>query len=149
MKSLLRLKPYLKPYLWMIVTSGLLAIPLAAIRVGPVPLIKHVVDDIFFHKDYSKLYQLPLYTIGLYILNFIVRFPHYYLMRIVIARVDQKIKNDLNEHLLGLSADYFTAQSTGTLISRVASDPQYIYGGFAVRSLSYFPLLTRFISTGA
>ena len=50
-------------------------------------------------------------------------------MRIVIARVDQKIKNDLNEHLLGLSADYFTAQSTGTLISRVGSDPQYISGG--------------------
>jgi subfamily B ATP-binding cassette protein MsbA len=129
MKSLHRLKAYLKPYLWMIVASGLLAIPLAAIRVGPVPLVKHVVDDIMFNKDYSKLKILPLEIIGLYILNFIVRFPHYYLMRIVIARVDQKLKNDLNEHLLGLSADYFTAQSTGTLISRIGSDPQYITGG--------------------
>ena len=35
----------------MIVASGLLAIPLSAIRVGPVPLIKHVVDDLFIHKD--------------------------------------------------------------------------------------------------
>jgi subfamily B ATP-binding cassette protein MsbA len=129
MKSLHRLKSYLKPYLWMIVASGLLAIPLAAIRVGPVPLVKHVVDDIMVNKDYSKLKILPLEIIGLYILNFIVRFPHYYLMRIVIARVDQKLKNDLNEHLLGLSADYFTAQSTGNLISRIGSDPQYITGG--------------------
>jgi subfamily B ATP-binding cassette protein MsbA len=129
MKSLHRLKPYLKPYLWMIVASGLLAIPLSAIRVALAPLIQHVVDDIMVNKSYDKLKLLPLEIIGLYILNFFVRFPHYYLMRIVIARVDQKLKNDLNEHLLGLSADYFTAQSTGTLISRIGSDPQYIIGG--------------------
>jgi len=39
MKSLLRLKPYIQPYLWLIVVSGILAIPLAALRLSPAPLV--------------------------------------------------------------------------------------------------------------
>jgi len=131
MKALQRLKPYLKPHLWLIVTSGLLAIPLSALRLGPAPLLKYLTDDVFIKKDMHLLRIVPFAVVGIYILNFIVRFPHYYLLRVVIAKVDQKLKNDLNEHLLGLSADYFTAQSTGNLMSRVASDPQYISGGLA------------------
>ena len=129
MRVLLRLKPYLRPYLSLLIFSGLLAIPLAALRAGPVPLVKYLVDDLLVSKDLNKLALFPVLFIGLFILNFIVRFLHYYLLRIVVARVNQKIKNDLYEHILGLSADYFTAQSTGTLISRVGSDPQYIDGG--------------------
>ena len=98
---------------------------------GPAPLLKYLTDDVFIKKDMHLLRLVPIAVVGTYILNFIVRFPHYYLLRVVIAKVDQKIKNDLNEHLLGLSADYFTAQSTGNLMSRVASDPQYISGGLA------------------
>lgn len=131
MKSLLRLWPYLRPYLWMMIVSGLLAIPLSAIRASPVPLIQYLVDDLLVHKNAAKLALFPLIFIGISFVNFVVRFFHYYLLRIVVARVNQKIKNDLYEHMLGLSADYFTAQSTGTLISRVGSDPQYIDGGLS------------------
>ena len=104
MKSLLRLKPYLRPYLGHIVASGILAIPLAAIRLGPAPLAKYVTDKILMTHDQHRLLQLPFLVIGMYLVNFIIRFPHYYLMRIVIVRVNQKLKNDLFEHLLGLSA---------------------------------------------
>src|SRR6185437_2125868 len=61
----------------------------------------------------------------------LIRYPHYYLLRIVIARVNQKVKNDLFEHIMGLSADYFTSESTGTLISRVGNDPQYLDNGLS------------------
>jgi subfamily B ATP-binding cassette protein MsbA len=131
MKSLLRLKPYLRPHLRLIVASALLALPLAALRVSPAPLVKYVVDVLLVKKDMSQLIWVPLAVVGLYALNFVVRFGHYYLLRIVIARVNQRIKNELFEHLLGLSADYFTQQSTGTLISRVASDPMWIDGGLS------------------
>ncbi|MGK5089353.1 ABC transporter ATP-binding protein, partial [Bdellovibrionota bacterium FG-2] len=54
--------------------------------------------------------------------------------------------NDLFEHLLGLSADHFTAQSTGTLISRVGSDPQNIDGGIAcIHTLVREPLTFVFL----
>jgi subfamily B ATP-binding cassette protein MsbA len=131
MQALARLKPYLRPYIWLIVGSALLAIPLAALRLGPAPLAKYAIDQLMIQKNPHLLLWLPLMIAGMGILNFPVRFFHYYLLRIVIARVDQRLKNELFEHLLGLSADYFTAQSTGSLISRVGSDPQYISGGIA------------------
>src|SRR6185295_10083392 len=130
-RALLRLKPYLRPYLGLIVMSGLLAIPLAAFRMSPAPLVQYYVDDILVSKDRTKILLFPTLIIGLYVLNFIIRFGHYYLNRVVVARVNQRLKNELYEHLLGLSADYYTAQSTGTLISRVGSDPQYIDGAIA------------------
>ncbi|OFZ52931.1 MAG: hypothetical protein A2428_02455 [Bdellovibrionales bacterium RIFOXYC1_FULL_54_43] len=131
MKSLLRLKPYIQPYLWLIVVSGILAIPLAALRLSPAPLVKTVVNDLLMNRNSRTLLLFPAAVIVIYLLNFVVRFFHFYLLRIVVARVNQRIKNQLYEHLLGLSADYFTAQSTGTLISRVGVDPQYIDAGLA------------------
>jgi subfamily B ATP-binding cassette protein MsbA len=130
MKSLLRLKPYLRPHLWLILTSGLLAIPLSALRAGVVPLAKYYIDHLI-DKDWQKLYIFPFLIIGIYVLNFVVRFFHYYLLRIVIFRVNEKLKNDLFDHLLGLSADYYTSQSTGGLIARVGSDTTTIDVGIS------------------
>src|SRR5688500_3615339 len=112
MKSLLRLKPYLRPYFWMLVASAFLAIPLAALRMAPAPLVQHLTDDLLVSKQSQKLLYFPAVFIALYVMNFAVRFAHYFLLRVVTIRVDQRLKNDLYEHLLGLSADYFTAQST-------------------------------------
>lgn len=148
MRSLLRLKPYLRPYLWLILGSALLAIPLAALRLGPAPLVKYAIDNLMIKKDMNLLLYLPLAIAAMGIINFPVRFFHYYLLRIVIARVDQRLKNELFEHLLGLSADYFTAQSTGTLISRVGSDPQYISGGIAQINVMVREPLTLFACLG-
>jgi subfamily B ATP-binding cassette protein MsbA len=131
MNSLLRLKPYLRPYWPLILASALLAIPLSALRAAPAYLLKVVGDDLLVRQDTTKLAWLPWLILGIYAANFVVRFFHYYLLRIVIGRVNQWLKNDLFEHVLGLSADYFTAQSTGTLISRVGVDPQIIDGGLS------------------
>lgn len=131
MRSLLKLRPYLRPFIWLILLSALLAIPLSAIRLGPAPVVKYMLDDLLVRKDASKLIFFPMALIGLYALNFVVRFTHYYILKIVIIRINQKLKNDIFKHLLGLSADHFTAQSTGILISRTGVDPQYIDSGLA------------------
>lgn len=129
MKGLRRLAPFLRPYVGLIVASCLLAIPLAALRVGPVPIVQYFVDDLLVSKDHSKVYLYPLLIIGLFVLNFGVRFLHYYCIRVVVGRVDQQLKNRLHEHLMGLSADHFAARSAGSLISRIGHDPQYISSG--------------------
>lgn len=131
MRSLLKLKPYIRPYLPLILLSALLALPLSALRVSPVHLVKHFVDDLLVKHDNSKILLLPLIVIGIYLLNFVIRFFHYYLLRIVVVRVNQKLKNDLFQHVLGLSADYFSKSSTGTLISRVGSDPNLVDSALA------------------
>ena len=131
MHALLHLRPYLRPHWRLIVLGALLAVPLAALRLGPAPIVRYMLDDILVHRERWKLVYFPLALVGLYAVNFVVRFAHYYLLRLVIIRVNQKIKTDLFHHLLHLSADYFTAQSTGTLISRTGHDPQYIDAGLS------------------
>ncbi len=131
MKSLLRLLPYLRPHLGLILWSALLAVPLSAIRLGPAPIIRYLLDHVLVQKDTVKLFYFPFAMIGLYILNFAVRFAHYFFLRVVIIRVNQKLKNQIFHHLMGLSADYFSSQSTGTLISRTSNDPQSIDAGLS------------------
>ncbi len=131
MKSLLRLKPYLKPHLGLILVSLLLAVPLSAIRAAPAAMVQRLVDGLKAGNDSAALLRFAGIFIGLYVVNFGVRFFHYYLLRVVVVRINQKLKNDLFQHLMGLSADYFTAQSTGTLISRVGMDTQHVDGGLA------------------
>jgi ATP-binding cassette, subfamily B, bacterial MsbA len=131
LQSLLKLKPYLRPFIGFLILSAALAIPLAALRLSPAPLVKYLVDDLLISRDDSKLYIFPFIVVGVFLLNFVIRFFHYYLLQIVIIRVNQKVKARLFDHLLGLSADYFTDQSTGTIISRVGSDPQHMNGAIA------------------
>ncbi len=111
--------------------SAVLAIPLSLLRTSPAYLLKRVGDDLIANQDISVLKYLPWLIIGIYLVNFVVRFFHYYLLRVVIGRVNQRIKNELFERVVGLSPDYFTSQSTGTLISRVGTDPMYVDGGLA------------------
>ncbi len=130
-QPLLKLLPYVRPYRWYILGSVLLAIPLSAIRVGPVYFVQLMLNDVLTRHSISRLLFFSLALIGFYGFNFIIRFAHAYFLRIVIIRVNQKLKNDIFNHLLGLSADYFTTQSTGTLISRTSVDPQSVDAGLA------------------
>lgn len=131
MKSLWKLKPYLKPHMKLIVFGALLAIPLAAVRVSPVALVQKLLDDLLKTQDRDKLLTFPLLVIGIFALNFIIRFLHNYCVRVAIARVNQTVKNELYDHVMGLSADYFTTQSTGNLMSRVAVDTNQIDQGIS------------------
>lgn len=146
MKSLLRLKPYLIHFRGLIIGSALLAIPLALLRLGPAPLVKFAVDDLLINKTPRALYLFPILIIGMYLANFFVRFFHYYLMKIALTRINQMIKNQLFRHLMGLSADYFTQQSTGTLISRIGTDPMYLEQGIAsINSMIREPITFVFL----
>lgn len=126
MKSLLKLKPYLKPYWFLIVLSAVFAILLAGVRSIPVLLVKQLTDDVLPHPTPEKIVRFPLMVIGIFIVNFIVRFVHSYTLRVVVARVNQKVKNELYDHVMSLSADHFTTKSTGGLVSRIGQDPNFI-----------------------
>lgn len=94
-------------------------------------MIQYVFDKVLIPGERHKLLLIPAGIIGLYVLNFFIRFLHYYLLRVVIVRIDQQLKNRIFEHLLGLSADYFSEKSTGSLMSRTHLDPHFITLGLS------------------
>lgn len=134
MRSLNKLAPYIRPHMGLLSFTLLLALPLSALQASPVPLVQYFWKELVNNKNERYLLILPAAVIALYLINLVVRFCHYFLLRIVITRVNQKIRNDLYAHVLGLSSDYFTHQSTGSLISRVGSDPQYVDSGLQALS---------------
>jgi len=66
MKSLLKLAPYFKPHIGLLITGALLGIPLAFLRFAPVPMVKFLMDDLLLNRDETKLYLFPILIIGLF-----------------------------------------------------------------------------------
>lgn len=125
----------LKPYLWpdknWLLFSLAMAIPLSLLRTGPIPLVKILIDEILLKKDTSKLIYVPFAIIGLYTINLFVRFLHYYSVRIAVVNTNRRVREKMYEHLIGLSADYFSEKRSGALLSRVTADPFHLDSGIA------------------
>ena len=123
MKPLLRLKPYLKPYRSLILISALLAIPLSALRAAPMKLLKVVADDLLARKPRPSSCGCPGSSSGSTSSISSSASSLLFFENRHRARRSEAQERSLRT-LLGLSADYFTAQSTGSLISRVGSTPR-------------------------
>lgn len=129
LRPLWKVLPYLKPVRrWFWLSVGL-ALPMAAVRVGPVPLVQHLVDQLLVAKDRTALWFVPLGVVGLFSVNFIIRFFHYYANRVVVIHTNQRIREKMMEHLLSLSSDYFSNEKAGSLASRISLDPAQIDQG--------------------
>ena len=125
----------LKPYLWpdknWLLFSLVMAIPLSLLRTGPIPLVKILIDEILLKKDTSKLIYIPFAIIGLYTINLFVRFLHYYSVRIAVVNTNRRVRERMYEHLIGLSADFFSEKRSGALLSRITADPFHLDSGIA------------------
>jgi ATP-binding cassette, subfamily B, bacterial MsbA len=129
LRPLWKVLPYLKPVRrWFWLSVGL-ALPMAAVRVGPVPLVQHLVDQLLVAKDRTALWFVPLGVVVLFSLNFVIRFFHYYANRVVVIHTNQRIRERMMEHLLSLSSDYFSNEKAGSLASRISLDPAQIDQG--------------------
>jgi subfamily B ATP-binding cassette protein MsbA len=131
LQSLKSLKPFIWPNRKWLFFSLLMAFPLSALRIGPIPLVKYLIDEILNNKNESKLILIPLGVIGMYVLNLFIRFLHYFSVRIVVFAANRLVKERLYNHLISLSYDYYSEQKTGSLLSRVTADPAQLDQGVA------------------
>lgn len=128
MGFLRKLWPFLKPYRLTLFGALFLAIPLSAVTTYQAFILKQAIDEVFVAHRSDRLNFIVLSIIGIFVVNFFVRFSHFYLMRVVIVKTNRDLKNKLYSHLMGLSVDFFSEKSSGELISRVTSDTQFIDG---------------------
>jgi len=131
MHAFLKLLPYLKPH-WRWMTVSMVTAPiLAALRASPVLLIKEFIEHLDHAQTKQHLLQFSGIILAVFVANFIVRFLHFYSNRRVMAKVNQQLKNNLYDHVMGLSAGYFSDQRIGALMSRIGSDTDRIDQGIA------------------
>ncbi|NDG85374.1 MAG: ABC transporter ATP-binding protein, partial [Proteobacteria bacterium] len=129
--SLKTLKPYVWPHRNWLLFSLIMALPLSALRAGPIPLVKYLVDEVLVKRDPGKLALLPIAIISLYVLNLFIRYFHYYAVRVAVVRTNQAVRERLYSHLISLSVDYYSENKSGTLLSRVTADPAHLDSGIS------------------
>lgn len=123
LKVLKLMFPYLRPFWKEAVFAALLALPLSAIKAYEAYLVKDIFDKGFSpNSTFEDARNLALVLIGLGILNYPLRYYHYFGLRQVVDKSTRNIRSKIYQKFQLLPAKYYSQQKQGTLISTIMSD---------------------------
>ena len=121
-RLLLRLWPYLRPYLPLLILGSSMALVVSSCEGFIAWLVKPALDDIFVKRDLFMLKVLPLVLLGTYIVKGIGRYFQSYLMAAVGERVIARIRRELYSHIQGMSLSFYAQIHSAELMTRVVND---------------------------
>jgi subfamily B ATP-binding cassette protein MsbA len=117
--ALNRLITYLKPHIGLIIGS-LLAMALVAGTETSIPaLMKPLLDRGFTGQFNSKLWQVPVFLVGLALVRSLAQFLSSYLLTRVINSVLLRLREQMFQTLLHASTTFFQKNSASNLINSV------------------------------
>ncbi len=117
-----RILSYFSPYKVriFIAIAGMIIVALSDAALAYI--VKPVLNDVFIKTDVKMLAIVPVALVFLYLFKGIFRYIQAYLMGYVGQRVIMDIRNRMYEHYQRLSLDYFAANQTGAMMSRITND---------------------------
>jgi subfamily B ATP-binding cassette protein MsbA len=122
MKAYRRLLGYAKPYWGRITVALILALAVSGLEGATAWLVKPLLDDVFLSKNMFMLQVLPFAFIAVFFLKESARFAQSYLMAQVGQSVVMRLRQEVYEHLQGMSLSFFNGRATGELMSRLTND---------------------------
>ncbi len=129
------LRPYLFPYLAMLIGATLL---LSATN-GAIPLlVRPFVNQLSKFRDIDALHTLSLELLAIFMLRAVANFVSTYLNAYVGARVTLDLRSQLNDRLQRLSLAFFNRTPSGVMVSRVVNDVAQIAGTTTDGAFSVF-----------
>jgi subfamily B ATP-binding cassette protein MsbA len=115
--------PYLRPFWKQALLATLLAFPLAAIKAYEAFLVKDIFDKGFAAGSTSEdARNLALLLVGLGLLNYPMRYFHYFSLRQIVDRSTRKIRSRIYEKFQNLPTSFYSTNKQGTLISTIMND---------------------------
>lgn len=118
----LRLLRYVKPY-WKKLCFAMVFMSCVAATNGLTAyIVKPVLDHIFFEKNATMLYIIPVGVIILYLFKGVFDYFQAYLMGYVGQKVITDIRNQVFRALQRQPLSFFDRTPTGTIISRIIND---------------------------
>jgi ATP-binding cassette, subfamily B, bacterial MsbA len=117
--ALNRLIAYLKPHIGLIVGSLLAMAVVAAAETSIPALMKPLLDRGFTGQLNSKLWQVPVFLVGLALVRSLAQFLSSYLLTRVINGVLLKLREQMFHTLLHASTTFFQKNSASNLINAV------------------------------
>jgi subfamily B ATP-binding cassette protein MsbA len=123
LKVLKLMFPYIRPFWKEALFATILALPLAGIKAYEAYLVKDIFDKGFSPNSSSQdALRLALILIGLGVLNFPLRYFHYFGLRQVVDKSTRLIRSKIYYKFQLLPASFFSTTKQGTLISTIMSD---------------------------
>ncbi len=124
MSELRRLLAQARPYRGRFLLACAAMIGFAISSAGLAYLIKPIFDDVLIQQ--VNLEGVALAIIVLYVAKGLFSYFSTYLMSYVGQRTVMDLRNRLYRHMLRQSVDFFSAKSTGTLMSHITTDVERI-----------------------
>ena len=115
--------PYLRPYWKQVLLATILALPLAGIKAYEAYLVKDIFDKGFAAGSSSEdARNLALLIIGLGIVNYPLRYFHYFTLRQVVDKSTRKIRSNMYSKFQALPSSFYSSTKQGSLISNIMND---------------------------
>jgi subfamily B ATP-binding cassette protein MsbA len=122
MKVYRRLLQYARPYWGRIVVGMILALVISGFEGATAWLVKPLLDDVFLRHDLFMLQILPVAFVAVFFCKEAARFGQSYIMAQVGHRIVMRLRQEVYDHLQGMSLSFFNSQATGELMSRLTND---------------------------
>lgn len=131
--------PWIKNHISGLVFTFLLAIPLGLIKGYQTYIIKDLFDKGFASNASSEsAYRLAFIIISLQIINYPIRYFHFYWIKVLSEKISNGIRLHLFNHLIRLPLSYHQKQKQGELLSTIQSDVSLVS-----ESIRFLPALAR------
>ena len=115
--------PYLRPFWKQALLATLLAFPLAAIKAFEAYLVKDIFDKGFSAQStFEDARNLALILVGLGVLNYPLRFFHYFNLRQVVDKATINIRSEIYSKFQELPNSFYSQRKQGNLISTIMND---------------------------
>jgi subfamily B ATP-binding cassette protein MsbA len=123
LKVLKLMFPYIRPFWKEALIASLLSFPLAAIKAYEAFLVKDIFDKGFSAGSTPEdARNLALILIGLGLINYPLRYYHYFGLRQVVDKSTRLIRSKIYNKFQLLPAKYYSQQKQGNLISTIMND---------------------------
>ncbi len=144
MKHLLRIRIFLKPYVWQILATLLMLLILTGLSLVVPRIIRSVIDDGLARGEKSYLIRASFLLLGLGLASAVLNLANRYWSEWIAARVGYDLRNRMYDHIQYLPFTYHDHAQSGQLISRCIEDVRAIerFAGGSVADLVRFLFLT-------
>ena len=144
MKHLLRIRIFLRPYIWQILATLFLLLVITGLNLVVPRIIRSVIDEGLAGGDARYLAQSALLLLGVGLGSAILTLGNRYWSEWIAAHVGYDLRNRMYDHIQYLPFTYHDHAQSGQLISRCIEDVRSIerFAGGAVTELIRFILLT-------
>ncbi len=126
MKSLLKLRNIIKPYLWQVVLNLLILLATAALSLIVPRIIQQIIDDGIARGEIIYIVRSALILLGIGVVSAFLNLSLRYRSERVAAFIGYDLRNRMYNHIQNLHFTFHDHSQTGQLISRCIEDVRSI-----------------------